>query len=64
MKNPGKVKLPQEGGLSEARQKLRELKRTSPSSELVKVIDEVTGGENADDQSEETAAPLRTDPKR
>lgn len=38
-----KVKVPVQGGLAIARQKLKELRiKKSPSPELVKIIDEVT----------------------
>jgi|GEM_PF-5569450 len=51
-----KIRIPKEGGLAEARQKLKDLKRKSPSPELVKIIEEVTDGENGTDQSEDIAA--------
>ena len=36
------VKIPSKGGLAKARKRLDDLRRKEPSSELVKIIEEVT----------------------
>ena len=45
------IKAPTKAGLHEARRRLKDLRRKEPSSELVKIIDEVTR-EPADKKSE------------
>ena len=40
--SPEKIRMPAEGGLDEARRKLKEMRRKEPSPELVKIIEEVT----------------------
>ncbi len=56
-----KIKVPVKGGLEKARQRLKEMRKKSPSPELVKTIEEVTHQEPKKKRETDIAAKPKSD---
>jgi hypothetical protein len=53
-----RIKVPVKDGLAEARKKLKDLRQSDPSPELVKIIDEVTRDKKPRQRDDIAALPL------